>query len=179
MRLVECLLVIAFTIFLVDAQDIICKKKMKAKVKIGTGDSFSFRTQAGATYAPNTKCRVTYKKLSSCPLVRFSCSEFNINNKKSSCKGKDKMVVKFEGKSKSFCQTEGPDITTSGNLVVSFLSNKNKQSSGAVCSVECDDTITTTTDTTTDTTPDTTTDTTTVDTTTTTTTTGFNLYLKI
>ena len=49
-------------IFLTAFIDVVCKKeKTKKKVMIGEGDSYSFKTQAGAMYSPNTKCVVTYK----------------------------------------------------------------------------------------------------------------------
>ena len=44
----------------------------------------------------------------------------------------------------SFCQKNGPDITTTGNLKVSFFSNQKKQAAGATCKVECVDETTTT-----------------------------------
>ena len=41
--------------------DIVCKKGTSSrKISVGEVDSFEFRTQAGATYAPNTRCHVTY-----------------------------------------------------------------------------------------------------------------------
>merc|ERR1712061_618440 len=102
-------------IFLTTFLDVVCKKgKTKKKVMIGEGDSFSFRTQAGATYAPKTKCIVTYKRnKATCPMMRFTCSEFNIYNKDSSCRKKDRMILSGKGRQKRFCQTSGPDVTTS------------------------------------------------------------------
>merc|ERR1712179_864627 len=136
---------------------------------IGEGDSFSFRTQAGATYAPKTKCIVTYKRnKATCPMMRFTCPEFNIFNKDSSCKKKDRMILSGKGRQKRFCQTSGPDVTTSDSIYkVSFFSDKKRQASGAVCTMQCTTGPTTTT-TTTVVEPDTTTTTTDQDTTTTT-----------
>jgi len=97
-----------------------------------------FRTQAGRTYAPNTKCFATYKRKSSCPELKFSCSKFDIYNKHPKCKGKDVLQVLANGKKKSYCRRNGPDVTTTGKtLKVSFLSDRRKQSSGAVCTLEC------------------------------------------
>merc|ERR1719320_408423 len=73
---------------------------------------------------------------------------------------------------KSYCQSSAPDITTSEHAVslkISFLSDKKKQASGAVCTVQCTTGPVTTTTTTTTEEPDTTT--TTAETTTTTNTT--------
>jgi len=158
----KLILIFASVLLVADAQDVVCKEgRTRKKVIIGEGDSFSFKTQAGAEYAPNTKCVVTYKRNKvTCPMIRFTCSQFNINNKDSSCKKKDKMILAGKGRIKRFCQTSGPDVTTSSTfLKVSFLSNRKKQASGAVCTVQCT-TGTTTTTTTTTTEPDTTTTTT-------------------
>ena len=42
-----------------------------------------------------------------------------------------------------FCKKRGPDITTAGDLKVSFRSDKKKQDTGAKCKVECVDETTT------------------------------------
>jgi len=144
----KLILILTTVLLVVDAQDVVCKKgKTKKKVMIGEGDSFSFRTQAGAKYAPNTKCVVTYKrKKATCPMIMFTCSQFKINNKDSSCNKKDKMIVQEGRKKKSYCKTSAPDITTSANnLKVSFFSDNNRQASGAVCTAQCTTGHTTTT----------------------------------
>jgi len=187
----KLIIILAMVILVADAQDVVCKKgKTRKKVIIGAGDTYSFKTQAGATYAPNTKCSVTYKRnKATCPMIKFTCSQFDIDNKDSSCKKKDKMTVlevkRGRKERKSYCQSLGPDITTSEyavSLKISFLSDKKKQASGAVCTVQCTTGPATTTTTTTTEEPDTTTTTaetsTTADTTTTaetTTTTGSGL----
>jgi len=100
--------------------------------------------------------------------MRFTCSEFNIFNKDSSCRKKDRMILSGKGRQKRFCQTSGPDVTTSDSIYkVSFFSDKKRQASGAVCTMQCTTGPTTTTTTTT-VEPDTTTTTTDQDTTTTT-----------
>merc|ERR1719341_2834965 len=72
--------------------DVTCKKgKLSKKVNVGEGDSFMFRTQAGRTYAPNTKCFAIYKRKSSCPELKFSCSKFDIYNKHPKCKGEEEI----------------------------------------------------------------------------------------
>jgi len=166
----KLILILTTMLLVTDAQDVVCKKgRTKKKVMIGEGDLFSFRTQAGDDlYAPNTKCVVTYKRKKTCPMMMFTCSFFNINNKDSSCKKKDKMILAGRGRTKSFCQTSAPDVTTSSRILkVSFFSDRKKQAPGAVCTVQCTTgPITTTTTTTVE--PDTTTTTTEQDTTTTT-----------
>merc|ERR1711892_271092 len=136
-------LLLVMALIVAEAQDVVCKKgKLKKKIKIGEGDSYSFKTQAGATYAPKTKCSVIYKRVkASCPMIMFRCSEFNINNKDATCKRADKMIVQ-EGKEtkKSYCQSVGPDVTTSENILkVSFVSDRKRQASGAECTVSCYD----------------------------------------
>jgi len=147
--IMKLVLILATLVLLSEAQDVVCKSgRTRKKISIGAGDSFSFKTQAGGSYAPNTKCMATYeRKKASCPTITFSCSEFDINNKDASCKKKDQMIVQEKGKAKkSYCQTTGPDITTSAaTLKVLFISDKKRQSSGAVCTVQCFDGTTTAT----------------------------------
>jgi len=130
--------------------DVTCKKKGKFSktITIGSGDSYSFKTQAKKKYGGNVKCSVTYKRDSSCPKLKFSCSKFNIDNKKSKCSAKagDRMMIQEQGskKAKSYCKKNSPDVsTTSKFLKVSFISNKKKHSTGAECMVECESDITT------------------------------------
>merc|ERR1711970_1130198 len=134
----------------VAADDVTCKKKGKFSetITIGSGDSYTFDTQAKRKYGGNVKCRVTYKRGSSCPKLRFSCSKFNIENKMSNCSRKtgDRMIIKEHGskKSKSYCKKKSPDVsTTSKFLKVSFISNKKKHSTGAECWVQCESDTTT------------------------------------
>jgi len=134
--------------------DVTCKKKGKFSkiVTIGSGDSYTFNTQASKRYGGNVKCSVTYKRDSSCPKIRFSCSEFNINNKKSKCSGKtgDRMIIQEQGskKSKAYCKKKSPDVSTSSKfLKVSFITNRRKHSTGAECMVQCESDTTTPTST--------------------------------
>jgi len=131
--------------------DVTCKKKGKFSktITIGSGDSYSFKTQAKKKYGGNVKCSVTYKRDSSCPKLKFSCSKFNIDNtnaKKCSGKTGDRMMIQEQGskKAKSYCKKNSPDVsTTSKFLKVSFITNKKKHSTGAECMVECESDITT------------------------------------
>jgi len=139
----------------VTANDVTCKKKGKFSktVTIGSGDSYSFKTQAKKKYGKNVKCSVTYKRDSSCPKLKFSCSKFNIDNtnaKKCSGKTGDRMMIQEQGskKAKSYCKKNSPDVSTTSNfLKVSFISNKKKHSTGAQCMVECESDTTTPTST--------------------------------
>merc|ERR1719233_97641 len=146
--------VLVVHVLFVAADDVTCKKKGKFSktITIGSGDSYSFNTQAKKKYGGNVKCSVTYKRGSSCPKIRFSCSDFNIDNKKSKCSGKtgDRMMIQEQGskKSKSYCKKKSPDVsTTSKFLKVSFISNKKKHSTGAECRIECESETTTPTST--------------------------------
>merc|ERR1719233_2826235 len=142
--------VLVVHVLFVAADDVTCKKKGKFSktITIGSGDSYSFNTQAKKKYGGNVKCSVTYKRGSSCPKIRFSCSKFNIDNKKSKCSGKtgDRMMIQEQGskKPKSYCKKKSPDVsTTSKFLKVSFISNKKKHSTGAECRIECESDTTT------------------------------------
>ena len=110
-------------------------------------------------------------------MIMFTCSQFNIYNKDSSCKKKDRIILQ-EGRRKkryspttlanselptivSYCQASAPKVTTSSNLKVSFFSDRKRQASGALCTAQCTTGPTNITtvepDTTTTTEPDTTT----------------------
>jgi len=135
-------------------KDVTCKKKGKFSktITIGSGDSYTFNTQAKKKYGGNVKCSITYKKDSSCPKLRFSCSKFNIHNKMSKCSGKtgDRMIIQEEDSKKSqlYCKKKSPDVsTTSKFLKVSFISNKKKHSTGAECMIQCESEATTPTST--------------------------------
>merc|ERR1719192_1609254 len=119
------------------AEDVVCTKKMSKVVTVADGDIFSYKTQTGEKYQARSKCKVTYMADSSCPSIKFSCSEFDLANTKSNCKGGDKLNVIADGKSKKFCQNTSPSVTAKKKLKVVFSSNKKVQSSGAVCTVEC------------------------------------------
>jgi len=138
MRFTGLLFIGAAILCLVQAEDVTCSKKTKKKVKINEGDSFSFSTQEGDAYVGKTKCQVVYKKMKSCPSIRFSCTDFDLTSKKTSCKGGDKIAVVADGKTTMYCQNSAPDITTSSNILkVKFTSNKKQHGAGAVCTVEC------------------------------------------
>ena len=47
--------------FVIFFKDIVCQKQTRERVEIGDGDSFTFKTQAGPNYKPNTNCKITYK----------------------------------------------------------------------------------------------------------------------
>merc|ERR1740137_191146 len=120
------------------SQDVVCSKKMKKVVKVNEGDSFSFSTQAGDAYVAKSKCQVVYKKGPACPSIRFSCNQFDLDSKKTSCKGGDKINIVADGTSTQYCQDSAPDVTTSSKtLKVVFTSNKKKNAAGAVCTSEC------------------------------------------
>merc|ERR1711970_32840 len=134
----------------VAANDVTCKRKGKFSktITIGSGDCYTFNTQAKKKYGRNVKCSVTYKRGSSCPKINFFCYEFNINNKNSKCSGKtgDRMLIQEQGskKSKSYCKKNSPGVsTTSKFLKVSFISNKKKHSTGAECMAQCESDTTT------------------------------------
>merc|ERR1719427_1990023 len=145
MRYIGLLYIATILIYWVQAEDVVCTKKMRKSVTIEEGESSSFKTQAEAKYGPRTRCQVTYKKGSSCPSLSLSCSKFDLDNKNKKCRGGDKMLVAAEGKKKKFCQNSPPNITVSGDIKLVFTTNKKKQATGAECIVECSGGNTTTT----------------------------------
>lgn len=165
--------ILVFIFLYVEGQDVTCEAgRSSTKIIIKPGESFTFRTQSGTQYGPKVNCKVTYKKQKKCPGLRFSCESFSVNSPNSKCKGGDRLQVwTKETKTKKFCKTSGPDVTTTGGTMkVVFISNKKKNGAGAVCTAQCTDAETTTTTTTT--TPSTSTTTPTTTTTTTSDTTG-------
>ena len=105
-----------FIFILCPSIDVVCGNKTSDTVLIGKGDSFSFKTQAGPTYQPNTKCLVKYKVYKkeicfhnlleslqlrkSCTMMKFFCPLFDIENKKQNCKKPDRITIVADGKSK-------------------------------------------------------------------------------
>merc|ERR1712212_347422 len=129
-------------------RQIVCKEGLDKKfVHVRPGVTYSYRTQAGKLYAPKTRCSVLFKRGSSCSKLRFSCSKFQVLNRSDKCAKLDKMVVKVGKKTtNSYCQKSGPDISTSENIRVIFLTGLRKvQRRGAVCKAECTSPSTTST----------------------------------
>eukprot|EP00090_Calanus_glacialis_P016444 TRINITY_DN25744_c0_g1_i2.p1 TRINITY_DN25744_c0_g1~~TRINITY_DN25744_c0_g1_i2.p1 ORF type:complete len:159 (-),score=43.11 TRINITY_DN25744_c0_g1_i2:584-1060(-) len=144
MRLFGIIFLSASFIYWTGAEDVVCSKKMRKIVTIGEGESFMFKTQPGGRYAAKSRCQVTYKTGPSCPSIKFSCSEFNLNSKKANCKGGDKMTVVADGKNNKYCKRSSPNVTTSKTIRVVFTSNKKTQASGAQCTAQCASTPSTT-----------------------------------
>merc|ERR1712106_451953 len=118
--------------------DIVCKKgELKKVVRLGAGDSYSYRTQAGKLYAQDTKCLVLYKKKASCEGIRFSCTVFKVHNKKAGCTKPDRMLIMADGVKHRFCQRAGPDLTSAGDMRVIFLTDRTQRAPGAQCTAQC------------------------------------------
>merc|ERR1711935_1197419 len=143
------LLSIVVTVFS-KSKNVVCpKKKSNHKVTIKNGQSFNYRTQKGAKYGKNVKCKVQYKRDTTCENLSFACSSFDvINNEECGQRKGDRMVVNGA----KYCQKEGPDFTTNGtNLNVKFISGSKKHGTGAICTIQCltNDQLSTTTEATT------------------------------
>jgi len=119
-------------------EDVICAKKTKKIVTVNPGDSFTFRTQSSRFYRPNTKCIVKYKKGEFCQELKLTCSKFVIHNKSPTCTRGDKLVVVKKGiKPERYCKANPPNLSTTSNFKLAFISNKAKQAEGAECTIEC------------------------------------------
>merc|ERR1712198_283327 len=131
------LLLVAFAF--VEASNIVCKTGSSSKtVTVEDGDSFNYKTQNGKKYKGNAACTTNYIMGSSCAKMSLSCTKFNINNKdKKLCKKGDKMNIKANGKTKSYCKKKKPKVTSTGDISVTFTSDTKKHSSGATCKVSC------------------------------------------
>merc|ERR1711862_490689 len=125
------------------AQNVVCGKGTTNKeVTVEDKKSYTFKTQKGKKYLPNTDCTVNYKMGSSCAKMSFSCTKFNTFNKdKKKCTKGDKLTITANGKSKAYCKKQkkgNPKVSSTGDLSLVFTSDKSKKrSTGAVCKVRC------------------------------------------
>jgi len=125
-------------------EDVTCTKKTKKIITVNPGDSFTFRTQAGRSYRPNTRCIVKYKKSESCQELKLTCSKFALHNKSPTCTRGDRLVVVRKGsKPERYCKTNPPNLSTTSSFNLVFISNKARQAEGAECSIECSQSDTT------------------------------------
>merc|ERR1711915_555563 len=109
----------------VEASNIVCKTGSSTKtVTVEDGDSFNYKTQKGKNYKGNNSCTTKYVMGSSCAKMRFACTKFNINNKdKKLCKKGDKMSIRVNGQTKSYCKRKKPKVTSIGDISVTFISD--------------------------------------------------------
>merc|ERR1712013_813751 len=125
------------------AQNVVCGKGTTNKeVTVEDKKTYTFKTQKGKKYLPNTDCTVNYKMGDSCKKMSFACTKFNTFNKdKKKCMKGDKLTITANGKSKAYCkkQKKGqPKVSSTGDLSLVFTSDKSKKrSTGAVCKVRC------------------------------------------
>jgi len=125
------------------AQNVVCGKGTTNKeVTVEDKKTYTFKTQKGKKYLPNTDCTVNYKMGSSCAKMSFSCTKFNTFNKdKKKCMKGDKLTITANGKSKAYCKKQkkgNPKVSSTGDLSIVFTSDKSKKrSTGAVCKVRC------------------------------------------
>merc|ERR1740128_1157179 len=138
MKVLALLLALACSLHYIKAENVVCGKKTTKTVTLEDGDSYSFKTQKGKKYKGNTKCTANYKMGDTCAKMSFVCTKFNTNNKdKKKCKKGDKLTITANGKSKAYCKTKKPKVSSTGDITVKFTSDKKKSSSGAVCKVKC------------------------------------------
>jgi len=125
------------------AQNVVCGKGTTNKeVTVEDKKTYTFKTQKGKKYLPNTDCTVNYKMGSTCAKMSFSCTKFNTFNKdKKKCMKGDKLTITANGKSKAYCKKQkkgNPKVSSTGDLSIVFTSDKSKKrSTGAVCKVRC------------------------------------------
>ena len=84
--------------YVIPAVDVVCTRKMSKSVTLSYGEEFAFKTQNGKNYPARSKCQISYKTDSSCPSIKFSCSDFDVASSESNCKGGDKMTIVADGK---------------------------------------------------------------------------------
>jgi len=110
---------------------IICKKKTKEIVNVEKGKIYSFKTNEGGRYESNTRCQVSYKKMTGCGKLKLSCTEFSLA-------AGDSLRIKMGKEKETFKGTNLPNLEAKSKIMkVFFRSNKRKQGTGAVCSVSC------------------------------------------
>merc|ERR1712168_765738 len=122
------------------AQNVVCGKGSSTNKEVTVEDkkTYTFKTQKGKKYPGNTECTVKYKMGDSCAKMSFVCNKFNTNNKdKKKCLKGDKLTVTANGKSRAYCKTKKPKVSSTGDISVVFTSDKKKSGSGAICKVKC------------------------------------------
>merc|ERR1719347_397327 len=124
----------------ITSQDVVCGPgTTKHTVTLEKGSSLTYRTQEGSTYGKKVKCLTTIKRggrrATKCQNISFSCTSFDVANKKTLCTRGDKMVAD----KMKYCQTTGPNIISKKKKIkVNFLSKKNsKGAPGANCTIQC------------------------------------------
>jgi len=144
MRFLTGLLALASTLLYVQAQNVVCPTGTSTKtVTITDGSSYSFKTHKGKKYKGNTDCTVDYVIGETCAKMSFICTKFSTNNKdKKRCRKGDTMTVTANGKTKKYCKTKKPKITSSGDITVVFTSDAKKAGTGAICKVKCTEAVT-------------------------------------
>ena len=55
-----------------------CGKNTKLKIKIKSGETYSFKTNDNNQYKPNMKCNVVYQRASGCKEMRVDCDQFSL-----------------------------------------------------------------------------------------------------
>ena len=80
--------------------DATCKAgDSETTVTIGAGDSFTYKTSAGAKYSHNVYCLVNYEMDETCEEMTFSCKKISIKNNKD-CSNGDVLVLENEDEEK-------------------------------------------------------------------------------
>merc|ERR1712098_749139 len=92
---------------------------------VGSDDRYTFLTNKPMTkYGNQVKCKVRYKKKSSCKKISILCYEFHLV-------GKDYLMVMPQGKKKQrFTGKKGPNLSTSRNVRLYFRTNKEGRGPG-------------------------------------------------
>merc|ERR1712142_142385 len=141
----KVLTLVALSLALAAATDYSCGKgKSEAEITIENNDSVEFKTQDPKKYK-QAKCTVKYILGSSCAKMKFDCRQNTFSlagGRKCNKKSKDKLSITTDEGKKTFCgkikkKKQRPNISTAGNIIVSFVADKKKHSFGATCDVSC------------------------------------------
>jgi len=120
--------------------DIVCPagRSSPQTVTVGSGQTVGFRTQQGEIYGKNTKCKVNFKRDSSCPSLVVSCPIFDVPHAQETCIGPPDYLLLGNQR---FCQKSGPKnfSSSSSKLTLGFVSNRVFEGEGAECSIACSD----------------------------------------
>jgi len=139
------LTLLALGLALAAATDYSCGKgKSEAEITIENNDIVEFKTQDPKKYK-QAKCTVKYILGASCAKMKFDCRQnaFSLaGGRKCNKKSKDKLSITTDEGKKTFCgkikkKKQRPNISTAGNITVSFVADKKKHSFGATCEVSC------------------------------------------
>merc|ERR1712227_118315 len=124
--------VVYFLSSFTSCNDIVCENGFtKKKVMMHAQENYKLETVSDFT---DLHCKVAYKNSVDCPLMRFSCSTFDIP-----CDSDEvSLVVKIGGDNRqSYCRDNPPDVITDEYLWVFLDEDMGHNNNKINCTISC------------------------------------------